>query len=500
MQTTRGLSRRRQPLMQTAGRQGSFTKALNSCIVTAMSVKLKLEGVRDKLKFVAPQLNPLVLRLARTLGPLYVKRVLGLRIHRPEQMNTLLQEYQQFAQGSSKLIIVFRHVHVHDAQVLFYTLNNLLPSYARAQKVRLANRPHAHFLYGRGVPVWGGKRLEWLFSRLGGIPVHHRKLDRNGLDVVRSYMLQGKYPIALAPEGQVTYHNQIVHELEPGFAHLCLWAQKDLQQKGLDQDVRILPISQYYQYGKTEQEKRKVLLSLIKELQTETGMNIVFGDTLPHNVQPVLASLGADLISRIEQFYTQYYGMSVCKEEAAKGGAVPWECSRRRIEGLVDALLRMQEQHYCIQHPPKGFTPRIYIVRLAGWNRIFVQGEAADSPESPLDVSLSEYLAAEAELYARHLEVVDLLAYFHPEYALESQDTNRHIEYLLNLLDAANRVQGGTIGQRRHPRSCQVSLQVGEPLSLSDLRTRKQPNSERTMRSLIVKAVEQQFNVMTGSR
>jgi len=313
-------------------------------------------------------------------------------------------------------------------------------------------------------------------------------------------MLQGKYPIALAPEGQVTYHNQIVHELEPGFAQLCLWAQGDLQQKGLDQDVRILPISQYYQYGKTEQEKRKVLLSLINKLQTETGMDILSGDTLPHNVQPVLARLGTDLFTKIEQLYMQYYGISVHKEESAKGGGGTWECSRRRVEGLVDALLRMQEQHYGIQHPPKGFTPRIYIVRLAGWNRIFVQGETADSQESPLDASFNEYLAVESELYARHLEVVDLLAYLHPEYALNSQDTNRHIEYLLNLLDAANRMQGGTIGQRRQPRSCQVRLQVGEPLSLSDLRTRKQPSSERTMRSLIVKAVEQQFTAMTGSR
>jgi hypothetical protein len=117
---------------------------------------------------------------------------------------------------------------------------------------------------------------------------------------------------------------------------------------------------------------------------------------------------------------------------------------------------------------------------------------------SLLDTSLNEYLAAEAELYARHLEVVDLLAYLHPEYALESQDTNRHIEYLLNLLDATNRLKGGTIGQRRHPRSCQVRLQVGSPLSLFDVRSRMQPGSERAMRSLIVKDVEQQFNTMAG--
>src|SRR6056297_4092017 len=244
-----------------------------------MSVKLKLEGVRDALKFVAPRLNPLILHLARTFGPLYVKTVLGLRIHRPKQMDTLLQEYQQFARGSSKLIIVFRHVHVHDAQVLFYTLNNLLPNYARAQKVRLTKRPHAHFIYGRGVPVWGGKHLEWLFSRLGGIPVHHRKLDRNGLDVVRSYMLQGEYPIALAPEGQVTYHNEIVYELEPGFAQLALWAKQD-------KDVRILPISQYYNYVHNN-KKNETLLKLIYEIQEETGIKIVTSRSLPERIQPL---------------------------------------------------------------------------------------------------------------------------------------------------------------------------------------------------------------------
>ncbi|MDY7028749.1 MAG: hypothetical protein SVR04_10675 [Spirochaetota bacterium] len=67
-----------------------------------------------------------------------------------------------------------------------------------------------------------------------------------------------------------------------------------------------------------------------------------------------------------------------------------------------------------------------------------------------MDETLNDYLAAEAGLFARHLEVVDLLAYLQPEYALESEDTNRHIELALNLLDAVNRLEGGSIGQRLH--------------------------------------------------
>ncbi|MDY7028750.1 MAG: hypothetical protein SVR04_10680 [Spirochaetota bacterium] len=232
-------------------------------------MKLKIDGALPPLEFVPPRLNRFVLRLVIAAAPLYIKKSLGLHILPPQQPKKLIREYQDFFDGKSRLILVFRHVHVHDAQVVFYLFNNILPKESRRLNIRLPRHPHAHFLYGRGVPVWAGRWLEWLFSRVGGIPVFHRRLDREGLDELRSHLLHGEYPIALAPEGQVTYHNGVVHEIEPGFAHLALWAQQDLHKQGLSKDVRVLPISQYYCYGR---DGEKSLQELVEKLEVELGI------------------------------------------------------------------------------------------------------------------------------------------------------------------------------------------------------------------------------------
>ena len=458
-------------------------------------MKLQVEGTRGVLRFVPPRLNHLVLSFARVLAHRYLRSSLHLRVQTPGNIDTILQEYQRFFRDESKLILVFRHVHVHDAQVMFYLFNNIVHRQARKRGIKFPRRPHAHFLYGRGVPVWGGKYLEWVFSRLGGIPVHHRKMDREGLDVVRRYLLQGRYPIALAPEGQVTYHNQVVHDIEPGFAQLALWAREDAEQAGQNREVRILPISQYYHYGK---DGVKIRAELIDTLLREAGLDVSEDPQNPAAVQPRMREIGAQLLSKIESFYSRYYGITAL--DPAHAEIRLDDCSRTRVEHLVDEILKMQEQRLGIIHPPKGFTPRIYIVRMAGWNRIFVQKQdgAANSTDSPLDQELQDYIAAEAGLCARHLEVVDLLAYLQPEHALQSEDVNRHIEFLLNLLDAINRLKGGTIGQRFHTRSSEVSISIGTPISLNSIFEKSQNISARQARKQLLEQVEYQFKQLAG--
>ena len=467
-------------------------------------MKIKVNEARDVLRFVPPQLNSVVLKCARLFAPLYLRAALHLRVQPLQHIEPLLDEFKRFFENESKLILVFRHVHVHDAQVMFYLLNNIVHFQAKKRRILYPYRPHAHFLYGRGVPVWGGAYLEWLFSRLGGIPVHHRKLDREGLDVVRRYLQQGPYPIALAPEGQVTYHNELVYDIEPGFAQLAMWARHDAAKAGGSQDVRILPISQYYDYG---EEGVHIRSRLIDRIIRETGIELE-GPLEPNRpAKPILRQIGAELLTKIEVFYAQFYNipaLTPVHSERDKGGRPGrQECSRRRVEHLVDQVLKMQERRLGIQHPPKGFTPRIYIVRLEGWNRIFVRNSANNEQRknaAPLEHELQNFIATEAGLFARHLEVVDLLAYFQPEYALESDDANRHIEFLLNLLDAVNRLKGGTIGQREHTRSTKVKLSIGNPISLNSLTMQKPKISDRQLRKELVERVKAQFDTLATER
>jgi len=487
-------------------------------------MKLKIDGVRKPLKFVKPRLHPAVLALVRALVPLYFKVVLGLKLRpvQPEEIAGMAEEYRAFFSGESRLILVFRHVHVHDAQVIYYLINHILPRSVRLRRQgRFRKRPHAHFLYGRGVPVWGGRWMEWLFSRAGGIPVFHRKLDREGLDTVRSYVKNGTYPIALAPEGQVTYHNEVVHPIEPGFAQIALWGRADMQAEGRGTDMRILPISQYYTYAKDEREGAKLLQDLLGKLRVEAGLSTLGCEGSPESTVQRLRAAGAELLTSFENFYRELYGLEHFSDPG--DGIMADECSRRRVERLVNGILEMLEEKYGILHPPAGVTPRIFVVRQAGWNRIFREkpdifsrnpagmaggGKTEATPGStkeevqkvlsPLEKSLSDFLAVEAGLFGRHLELVDLMAYLQPEHALESSDINRQIEFALNLLDAASRMEGGTIGQRYHPSSCEVSVRIGEAVSLNQMLDFSPDKSLRQLREDIVEEVTRQFEELSS--
>jgi hypothetical protein len=86
---------------------------------------------------------------------------------------------------------------------------------------------------------------------------------------------------------------------------------------------------------------------------------------------------------------------------------------------------------------------------------------------SELEKSTDDYVAAEADLFSRHLEVVDALSYLRPEYGTEYGDANMLVETTLNLYDVTLRLRGGDISDRPEIRPTYVSVTVGEPVPLS---------------------------------
>ena len=120
-----------------------------------------------------------------------------------------------------------------------------------------SNRPvFAHFIYDspkerlrqRGIPLWAGKIVSWLYPRLGGIPIHRRQSDSEGLRTARELLVNGRMPIAIAPEGAANGQSEQVSPLEPAAAQLGFWAMEDLMAAGEEEDVSIVPIGIQYYY------------------------------------------------------------------------------------------------------------------------------------------------------------------------------------------------------------------------------------------------------------
>jgi hypothetical protein len=457
------------------------------------------EGVQPPLTYTPPRLDPAVLNAIRLLGPWYVRKVLGIEIGEIRGAERLIEEYRGFEAGESRLIIAFRHVNVDDAQVMFTVLNNLLPAEARRRKIRFKRRPHAHFIYARGVPIWKGRWLTWLFSKLGAAPVARDALVRSNIEIIRNLLENGSYPVAMAPEAQVTYHNEIVYPLEPGFAQFAIWALKSIADKSHGPQVRILPVALHYRYGRNTESTFE---EIIADIESVSGFRVPM-ERWSAGMRSVLEYAGGKVLDRCAAFYRRFYGIEAGGRAAARKTGEdengPGPFTRRRAEGLTDAALRLLERRLGVRSRKESFLSRILAVKQACWGLIFRKGVDGNYGTNPLRDDLDDFIAGETSLLMRHIEVADIMSYMHPEYALQSEEPNRWVEMALNIHDVTNRLRGGTIGERRkvHPAIAQIRIGDTIPLSASDLPGQ---GSERKLREHIITRTADELRTLSGEQ
>ena len=148
---------------------------------------------------------------------------------RPERM---VNAYRQFQEKKIRLIVGFRHAYGDDPQLMAYTFHHVLPRAARKIGKPLKGITHAHFIYGAEVPMWSGRFVRWVLPKAGAVPIDHIRMDSKGMNRIRKMISDGAYPLALAPEGHVTYGSERIVELETGTARFGFWCIEDLEKSG----------------------------------------------------------------------------------------------------------------------------------------------------------------------------------------------------------------------------------------------------------------------------
>ena len=152
----------------------------------------KLNRAQPPLGFIPPRYKPWVVQGSYILLPLMLR--LRLRPWLPagiwpvtcDNPEVLAECFRQFQTGKIRLIMAFRHSQVDDPMCLSYLFSRLVPRAARQQGFSLKRPLHSFFMYDRGMPLWAGQWLSWLFAAIGGIPVHRgRRLDLKALKTVR---------------------------------------------------------------------------------------------------------------------------------------------------------------------------------------------------------------------------------------------------------------------------------------------------------------------------
>jgi len=405
------------------------------------------------VRLAGPRVRPAVLALARALSGAYLRLGLGYRSVRVLGAERLVRAFDESLSGAARCVLAFRHPYGDEAQLMSWLFLRGVPREARRLGVRLPARPWAIFVHGYEVPRWSGPLVRWLLPRMGALPVHHSKMDSAGMARIRAALEDGPLPLALAPEGQVSYASDRVPRLEQGAARLALGAAASLAARGRGVPVRILPISVHHRHGP---ESRPSLLRLVRRIERLAGLGAGRGG------QPIAERLLSARDAMLD-LAERHYGMAL-PAEARPEGRLPE--AGARLEALIGKALEAGERILGLPAGRSDPIERVYRIRQAGWDRIFVPG-AGKAGGPPLERALADRRAGEAWYAMRHMEFVDFAWYFAsgaPDGELSRMQFSSLVEYAQNLWDLGNRLSGGAISGRLTVRPRRALVIVADPI------------------------------------
>ena len=346
-----------------------------------------IDSTQPPLKFIPQRHNPFVVKIVSWFLP-FILRVrtrpwlpAGIVNIEAKNAEVLAKLYHEFQAGKVRFLIAFRHPEVEDPLSMLYLLSRIVPKVARSKGINLKYPVHSHFMYERGMTLWAGNWLGWLFSRLGGVPIRRgRRVDRNAIQMARELFANAEMPIAIAPEGGTNGHSSIVSPLEPGVAQLGFWCVEDLKKANREEQVFIIPIGIKYSYVNPPWQKIDWLLS---KLEADSGLPVTEISANGKEREGILYQrvlrLAEYLISEMEEFYRRFYHQEFLEIITSE---IPInEVLITRLHRLMDTALKITEKYFNLQSQG-NFIDRCRRLEDAGWNYIY-RDDIADIPSLP---------------------------------------------------------------------------------------------------------------------
>jgi hypothetical protein len=317
-------------------------------------------------------------------------------------------------------------------------------------------------------------------------------MDGAGLRTIRRALLEGKHPLAIAPEGQTSYRSETLPRLERGALQFGFWCAEELTAAGRTEKVLVLPISVHLRH---RESAIAVLEKLVADLETRVGLSTpatrreateraMSGADhggqrrdVGHrrNLGLRLRRLDAALLGLAESYYGLAGAAATTDNEAddtIEYEIAPSAIARheaRRAALLEEALRRGEAMLGIVAEG--DLIARVYRIRHEGWNRIYPEVDLSGLPPLPRD--LADRRAGEAWYAMRHMELVDLAFYLDAAYLEDglraggAPSIGRLAETALNLADLASRLAGGDISHRPNVLDKHVVLVSRPPLEMT---------------------------------
>lgn len=410
-------------------------------------------------------------------------------------------EYAGAQANRSRFIVAFRHPGDDDPQLVYLALNTALePALRRAG---LPRYPGAVFLAGTEIPLWGGPLVAFALAKAGTIPVSHGVLSKSVMDTIMHTLVDTPMPIALAPEGQVTYYSHVVPDLDQGTAQIGIWAQGRLADRAKKAGtepiiVNILPVGVIYRFpretwGRLDRFTREcermvgidsVLPETLRPLARKRGRDTVGtadGETLLAHFRLRFTELWEHIVGVAVAFYANTYNYrerlelveaGVDSSAEAEGGraaeAAAGEIRSRgarteeRARALCEFAMDCAERYFGYEGSGT-LRERVMFLRTHSMKLAFSE-RPRGAKRTWLERRLAERACADAYWLHRHQELVDLSWYL-SEYTVTQNDTfDQAVETAQNLQDLAQRLVGGSFGSRRKYFRKAAVLRFGTPI------------------------------------
>jgi len=407
------------------------------------------------VKVPEPRISKFFVFIARYLSRIYLRAFFGPAKIVYQGDIILLGAFARALKGESRCIVAFRHPNGADPQLLAWSFFYRLKGLAAKYKTRFHIKPHAVFIYGYEVIRWGGALARVFLPNIGAMPIHHSKLDTKGMDRIYKAITDGPYPVALAPEGQVSYTTDSVPRLEDGVIRIGFQAAQRIAKKNeaapagrAAPAVEILPVSFHFRYSSRGRKAMEKLLA-----KTEKVCGISHNGTGKNSVFERIGACRNYILEINEKRYS-----------IKNGTELPFE---ERLDAVVNAALETAERMLGLESEGDYFT-RLYRVRHICWDRIYLPGIPSLKHITPLERSVKDISAGEAWHIARHQELADFGWYFRRPLPDEETAFHNLIEYVQNLWDFANRTMGGAFSGRVNIFPRKVIIRAGNVINLSE--------------------------------
>jgi len=415
-----------------------------------------------------PRISRFIIFIISILSKPYMFFLFGLAKVILRGDDILFDSFKRALAGKSRCIIAFRHPDGREPQLLAWFFLFKLKALAVKKCVRFACNPHAIFVYGYEVARWGGSFARFFMPNIGAIPIHHTKLDSKSMTRIYKAITGGSYPLALAPEGQVSYSTDSIPRLETGVVRIALQAAQQLSQmpEGKEQNchVEILPLSIHFRYdsfGKAAMSK------LLKKIERTCGFSRT---TEKISFQERLRRCRDYILEKNEMRYF------IKKDESLS--------FEQRLENVTNSALETAERMLGIKAEGDFFV-RLYKVRHSCWDRVFLPGINCLDSMTEIERNIIDLGAGEAWHIARHQEFADFSWYFRRPVPADETALHVKVEYVQNLWDFANRTMGGTITERVNIRPSKVIIQTGAPLNISSCLLSYNKNKKSAINELV---------------